>query len=180
MSSLGDASPTPPKQFGFQVFLGLGFGITMPSVTIIAQLHAPRKWLCKSFSSVRTGVVVLTCSLAVTQGALTQVRSLGGSIGLAIGVIVFNSKIRSSSGLVDVLSPEEMAAVLRSPLAIAQLTRGQQAIISQAYATAFTQEMRVATYIAAACFVVSLLTWQRHPPQPDLGKQPEGAAVEGE
>jgi hypothetical protein len=47
MSSLGDASPTPQRQFGFQVFLGLGFGITMPSVTIIAQLHAPQKWLCE-------------------------------------------------------------------------------------------------------------------------------------
>jgi hypothetical protein len=100
-------------------------------------------------------------------------RSLGGSISLAIGVIVFNSTIRSSRDLVNALSPEEMVAVLRSPLAIAQLTHVQQAMVAQAYATAFTQEMRVATYIAAACLVVSLLTWQRHPPQPNLGKQPE-------
>ena len=47
MSTLGDDSSTPPKQYGFQVFLGLGFGIIMPSVTIIAQLHAPKQWLCK-------------------------------------------------------------------------------------------------------------------------------------
>jgi hypothetical protein len=106
-------------------------------------------------------------------------RSLGGSIGLAIGVIVFNSTIRSSRDLVNALSPEEMVAVLRSPLAIAQLTHVQQAMVAQAYATAFTQEMRVATYIAATCLVVSLLTWQRHPPQPNLGKKPEEAAVAG-
>lgn len=47
MSSLDDARSTPPKNFGFQVFLGLGFGITMPSVTIIAQRYPPREWICK-------------------------------------------------------------------------------------------------------------------------------------
>ena len=60
MSSLGSSSPTPSRQYGFQVFLGLGFGIIMPSVTIIAQLHAPREWSCKSFSSVVRRVVLLT------------------------------------------------------------------------------------------------------------------------
>ena len=97
-------------------------------------------------------------------------RSLGGSIGLAIGVIVFNSQIRASTELTDALTPSEMAAVLKSPLVIAQLTPKQQAMVSRAYATAFTQEMRVATYIAAVCFVVSVLTWQKHPPQLDAGK----------
>ena len=97
-------------------------------------------------------------------------RSLGGSIGLAIGVIVFNSQIRASKELTDALASGEMAAVLKSPLVIEQLTPMQQAMVSRAYATAFTQEMRVATYVAAACFVVSLLTWQKHPPQPALGE----------
>ena len=122
----------------------------------------------------------LTYSIAVTQGALTQMRSLGGSIGLAIGVIVFNSQIRASKGLAVALNPEEMAAVLKSPLAIAQLTPQQQGLVSRAYATAFTEEMRVATYIAAACFVASLLTLQRHLPQPDLGNRPGEAEDVGE
>ena len=48
MITLGDASPTPSKQYGFQVFLGLGFGMTMPAVTIVGQLHPERKWIRKS------------------------------------------------------------------------------------------------------------------------------------
>lgn len=34
------------------------------------------------------------------------------------------------------------------------------------YSDAFTQEMKVALYLAAASFLVSLLTIQRHPPSP--------------
>ena len=47
MTTLGDARPTPKKSYGFQVLMGFGFGMIMPSVTILAQLHAPPKWLCK-------------------------------------------------------------------------------------------------------------------------------------
>ena len=102
--------------------------------------------------------------IAVTQGALTQVRSLGGSVGLAVAVIVFNSQIRSSASLADTLSSNQMSALFKSPRAIATFTPKQQALISKVYATAFTQEMKVATYIAAASFVISLFTFQRHPP----------------
>lgn len=92
-------------------------------------------------------------------------RSLGGSIGLAVGVIVFNSKVRNSSPLSQALTVDEMVALLKSPLTIATFTPQQQVLVSEVFADAFTQEMKVATYIAAASLLVSLLTWQRNPPQ---------------
>lgn len=48
MVTLGDSSPTSQMQFGFQVLFGFGFGLAMPSVTIIARLHAEPKWTCES------------------------------------------------------------------------------------------------------------------------------------
>lgn len=48
MTTLGDISPTPVKQFGFQVFLGLGFGLVMPSVTITVQLEVEPRWVGKT------------------------------------------------------------------------------------------------------------------------------------
>ena len=86
---------------------------------------------------------MLTVSKAVTQGALTQTRSLGGSIGLAISVIVFNSQIRHSKALASALTPEQMVALLRSPLHIASFSLQEQQLVSKVFAKAFTQEMEV-------------------------------------
>ena len=97
-------------------------------------------------------------------------RSLGGSLGLAIGVIVFNGKIRASVALQKALDPGQMSALLRSPLALTKFNPEQQKLVSRVYATAFTKEMQVATYIAAACLIVSLLTIQRHPPPVAAGE----------
>jgi hypothetical protein len=174
MTSLGDASPTPHKQFGFQVFLGLGFGLAMPAVTIIGQTQVELRWI-------GTYDVHLQCShadrtLAVTQGALTQMRSLGGSIGLAVGVIVFNARIRESSALANALSPKQMSALLKSPLHIASLAPNEQRLVSEVFAKAFTQDMQVALYIAAVGLLVSMTTLQRNPPPlqrpaPSAGKE---------
>ncbi|KAK5173542.1 uncharacterized protein LTR77_002223 [Saxophila tyrrhenica] len=145
MTTLGDASPTPQKHFGFQVFLGFGFGLAMPAVTIIAQTQVAPQWI------------------AVTQGALTQMRSLGGSIGLATGVIVFNSGIRHSDALANALSPADMSALLKSPLHIASFAPEQQMLVAKVFGQAFTGQMRITTYISAASLLVSLLTLERYP-----------------
>lgn len=93
-------------------------------------------------------------------------RSLGGSLGLAIAVIIFNSQIQSSERLATVLSPEQATALYKSPLAIESFSPQQQASVAEAYAEAFAQQMRVATYVIAAAFLLSLLGLERHPPHP--------------
>lgn len=106
---------------------------------------------------------MLTFALAATQGALTQMRSLGGSIGLAIAVIIFNSRIRSSVPLQQALLPEQTAALLKSPLAIESFSPTQQALIAGTYAEAFAQQMRVATYVSGVGFLLSLCTFEQNP-----------------
>ena len=123
----------------------------------------------------------LTKTPGPTQGALTQARTLGGSIGLAAGVIVFNQKLRGSAQLSQALTGEQLSTIYKSPLAIEQLPRSEQLLVSKIYAEAFSLEMRTATYIAAVCSLVSLLTWQRHPPfkgPPGGGKPKEAKEME--
>lgn len=54
MITLGDAHPTPQRQFGFQVFLGLGFGLVVSTVTMMGQLYAELQWIGKIASSLYT------------------------------------------------------------------------------------------------------------------------------
>ncbi len=97
---------------------------------------------------------------------MTQARALGGSVGLAVAVTVFNNEIRGSRALSSLLSSKQLSALYKSPLVISLLSPAEQALAAKVYAKAFTQEMRIATYIAAACFVASLLTWEKNPPSP--------------
>ena len=147
MITLGEESASPPRNYGFQVLLGFGFGLSISSTTIGTQL------------------LFLTQPkyTAVAQGALTQMRTLGGSIGLASGVIIFNQRIKASTALTETLSGSQLASLYKSPLSIARLTPQQQALVATVYADAFTRQMVVATGISAAAFIVSYFVWTRNP-----------------
>jgi len=167
MITIGDQQTTLPQQYVFQIFLGLGFGLVVSTVTIMGQRYTETQWLGELIALMQYWTIVLIVVAAVTQGALTQVRSLGGSIGLAVCVIVFNRYIRASTILARELKPDQIAALFKSPLILSTFPPHQQELVAGVYASAFTEEMRVATYIAAACLPVSLCTWQRHIPQLD-------------
>lgn len=161
MSSVSKTHGTPAAIYGYQIFLGLGFGISIASATIMV----PRRFKTKPqyigmADRPPHQVHLLTSASAATQGALTQMRSLGGSIGLAIAVIIFNSRIRSSSLLRQALLPQQTAALYKSPLAIETLSPPQQALVAATYAEAFAQQMRVAAYVSAVGFLLSLCTFE--------------------
>jgi len=45
MSKIGDRQTTPPQQYAFQIFLGLGFGMVVSTVTIMGQRYSETQWL---------------------------------------------------------------------------------------------------------------------------------------
>lgn len=85
-------------------------------------------------------------------------RTLGGSIGLAIAVIVFNSGVRHSTAISQAISSAQLRTLFQSPLVIETFSPAQQQLVTMAFAQAFTEQMRIATYIAAASVAVSLFT----------------------
>lgn len=98
------------------------------------------------------------------QGSQTQGRTFGGSLGIAIANIVLNKHIRDSVRLARALNPVQLHGLAKSPLIISTFTTAQRFQVGRVFADAFTQQMRLATCIAAAGLVVSLATWERRMP----------------
>lgn len=148
MTTLGNRGGIPTPVYGYQVLLGIGFGMSIGSTMILSVLQCLKR---PEYT-------------AVMQGAQTQCRTLGGSIGLAIATIIFNNKIMSSSRIYSTLTPTEVESLYRSPLVISTFSLPEQQVVGEVFADAFTAQMWAAMYVAVAALVVSVGTIERHPP----------------
>jgi len=90
-------------------------------------------------------------------------RALGGSIGLAVAVIVFNTRVRLSTRLTTALAPEQLSTLYKSPLAIESFDVEQRRLIRTVYASIFAQEMRLSTYVASAGLLLGILGLSYNP-----------------
>ncbi len=47
LTTLGDSYPTPVSVYGFEVFIGLGFGAASTISTLLVNLNVEPRWVCK-------------------------------------------------------------------------------------------------------------------------------------
>ncbi|KAI0379177.1 MFS general substrate transporter [Hypomontagnella monticulosa] len=144
MSMLKDATTETKAQYGFQVLLGLGFGLSFGAGTIMASLQSQSE------------------DLAVAQGAIAQARVFGGAIGIAICSIIFNRKVTMELG--NKMDPDDMAALHHSPTIAPWLPEESKLLVRSVYASAFTSDINVMIGIATAGFVASVFTYEQYPP----------------
>ncbi|ORY58183.1 major facilitator superfamily domain-containing protein [Pseudomassariella vexata] len=74
------ATATPQTSnpvWGYPVFLGMGLGVCLCALVTVAQLSTPKELI------------------AITSGLMIGMRSLGGSVGLAIYNAIFNGELSS-------------------------------------------------------------------------------------
>ena len=89
-------------------------------------------------------------------------RVFGGSVGVAISVIVLIAKIQSR--LEGVVTPDQLANFYRSPLSVTSFGPVQQLLAREAFVDAFKIDMYICIGVSVASLVVSLFAFQRHPP----------------
>ena len=94
ISSLGVDSPFA-RQYGYQVLVGVSFGLCIVCSTVVIQLNSSR------------------ADLASAMGTQSFVRQIGGLISIAIGTALINSRVNSAidhEGLPAniLVSPEEV------------------------------------------------------------------------
>lgn len=66
-------------------------------------------------------------------------------------------------GLDEVLNPTQLLNLETFLSSIASLTPSEQAAVATVYTESFNQQMRVCTYLSAACIIAALGTFQRSP-----------------
>lgn len=157
-SSLNSSNlEVPSYQYGYQVIMGCGFGLNLSTVLMMVPLVVKQQDMREisppsGNPNCRTCVMADRPCLAVMMGAATQIRVLGGTIGLAICSALLSNYVASHTS--DLLSPREQAALLKSSQSIWDLPLGLQTQVREVYATGYSQQMRVMLYFC----IVSLLS----------------------
>lgn len=144
MSMLTGPDASVSAQYGFQVILGLGVGLSFSGATVMTNILAAEH-----------------SELASAQGAVAQARVLGGCIGLSICTVIFNSHVNRYLG--DHLTSAQREELHRSPLSSLDLPLDLQDLVKNVYAGAFVEEIKIMMLICAAMVVVSVFTLERHP-----------------
>lgn len=108
-------------------------------------------------------------------------RVFGGSIGVAVSIIVLITKIQT--GLEASVTQEQLESFYRDPLTLFQLAPDQQLLAREAFIDAFRVDMYICVGVSIASLLVALFTFQKHPPSvqsklEDLEKELSRAAPE--
>ncbi|KIL87403.1 hypothetical protein FAVG1_09109 [Fusarium avenaceum] len=134
---------TQNAQYGYEVLMGIGFGLSLATILTFAR------------------VVVSEANLPVMMGALTQIRVLGGTVSLAICATILNNHLKPR--LEDLVSPEQAKAILESVSAIDSLSAGQRLAVRRAFAEGYNLQNIFMAVMSAAGLISSLFLWERHP-----------------
>ncbi|KAK6072391.1 drug resistance transporter [Seiridium cupressi] len=143
MITLPTTGEVSPAQYGYQVLLGMGFGFTLSSFVILARVEVTGE---------DSGIAI---------GAITQIRVLGGLIGVAIAQAVLSAQV--SDGLSTVLSPDQLSAITQSPEAISQFSPSARRAIVKVYGDAFNLQTKIMIGLSAAGLMACLGAWRRTP-----------------
>jgi hypothetical protein len=143
LSTLSPTLAAEPKTYGFQVLTGLGFGLTVSTVSMLAALECDIR------------------DHSVSQGIVAQNRILGGSIGIAASTAILAATQQRQLIIPGIISASQLASLQASASAF---TASQIEAVRQAYSDAFSEDMRLCAIIAGICILVTLGTFRRNPP----------------
>ena len=92
---------------------------------------------------------------------MSQNRSLGGNIGLAIATIILNQHLQDD--LQGILTETQINNIRHSLTAMSTLSSPQVHATQISFSKAFRTQMEVCMCVAAAALLSGLCSWQRHP-----------------
>lgn len=158
MTSVTAEEGSEASEYGYQAICGLGVGLSFSAATIMTNILAAEK-----------------TERASAQGAVAQMRVLGGCIGLSLCTVLFNAQVNHY--LHGHLTAEQLDMIHRSPLSGLQLPVDLRDLVKTVYRDAFAEEIKVMVLVCAVMVLVSLFTLERKPmPLERLVGLPKGDA----
>ncbi|KAK3688449.1 major facilitator superfamily transporter [Podospora appendiculata] len=130
-----------PKLMGFLVFIGLGFGLSASSSTMIAIFESPIR------------------EHAPAQAIIAQVRTLGGSLGIAASSAILG--VRTRSALTGVVTEAQLAGLGSK---VSNLSPEQWTAIRTVYTDAFREDMIICCAVLTLALVCSMGIYRRNRP----------------
>ncbi|KAI1087573.1 drug resistance transporter EmrB/QacA subfamily [Rostrohypoxylon terebratum] len=127
--------------YGYEVIMGFGFGMSLVSLLVF------------------TPMVVKRSDMAVAMGAVTQIRVLGGTIGLAISSTILNNRL--SAHLPTLLSPGDIQQISDSVQYINTLPDATRDAVRRVFADGYSSQLRVMMYFSAAVWIFAATLWER-------------------
>ena len=131
------------QQYVYEVIAGIGFGFVLTSLLTLIP------------------VVVEKRDMPIVIGAITQIRVLGGTIGLAISMAILNGFVKGRLSVL--LGAEEAALIGQSLQGIEGLTAGQQYAVREIFAKGYRRQMQVLAGFSGCVVVTCALMWERRP-----------------
>ena len=114
---------------------------------------------------------------ALALGIVNQARILGGVIGLAASTIIFNQRVGRDLG--SVLDAEQIHGLRQSLNVVSSFSEQQQEAVRGTFAKSFNDQLRICTYVSAACWVIAWGAWSRTPVDLVKRKEAHDALIEG-
>jgi len=141
LATLPISTTISEAQYGYQVLLGVGLGMSISGVFLDLPGNVEKR------------------DQSIAVGSVTQCRSLGGAIGLAITTSILNSAIRSRLSMT--LSPDVVDQILRSTNVIDTLPKALQQSTREVFASEYDTQMKVVIGFTVAEFLGTLLIWRK-------------------
>ncbi|KAJ5650183.1 uncharacterized protein N7484_003906 [Penicillium longicatenatum] len=130
----------PARIYGYEILAGLGTGLSLTTLLSVTPFLVKRH------------------ALAVALGGVTQLRVLGGAIGVSAATNLLNNTAREK--LAIYLPTEELARILRDISSVKTLSLADQSIIHAAFAAGYHKQLAMILGFCAAEYIALVLMWE--------------------
>jgi len=150
----------PASQYGYEALAGFGVGLTLTTLLSVAPFVVQKS--DRGMKDLGIYSYLLMCeNAAVALSGVTQLRVLGGAIGVSAATNLLNNHIEGS--LSSVLSPTQLKLITKSTRFVAFLDPAVQDKVKLIFAEGYNLGTATILAFTVAQFLSILLMWERKP-----------------